>query len=81
MLLTPVFDIPGAIGTIIPVGFEGGHGTAAGLEPVFDAYAWPEGRDLALTSATCGILFAIIVGDGARQLGGAPGLHPATEAH
>ena len=62
VLLTPVFDIPGAIGTIIPVGFEGGHGTAAGLEPVFDAYAWPEGRDLALTSATCGVLFAIIVG-------------------
>ena len=62
VLLTPVFGVPGAIGTIIPVGFEGGHGTAAGLEPVFDAYAWPEGRDLALTSATCGVLFAIIVG-------------------
>ena len=38
VLLTPVFGVPGAIGTIIPVGFEGGHGTAAGLEPVFDAY-------------------------------------------
>ena len=62
VLLTPVFGVPGAIGTIIPVGFEGGHGTAAGLEPVFDAYDWPEGRDLALTSATCGVLFAIIVG-------------------
>ena len=61
-LLTPMFGVPGAIGTIVPVGFEGGHGTAAGLEPVFDAYAWPEGTDLALTSATCGILFAIIVG-------------------
>ena len=24
VLLTPIFDIPGAIGTIIPVGFEGG---------------------------------------------------------
>ena len=61
-LLTPLFGVPGAIGTIVPVGFEGGHGTAAGLEPVFDAYAWPEGTDLALTSATCGVLFAIIVG-------------------
>ena len=30
VLLTPVFDIPGAIGTIIPVGFEGG-GTARPL--------------------------------------------------
>ena len=61
-LLTPIFGVPGAIGTIIPVGFEGGHGTAAGLEPVFAAYSWPEGTDLALTSATCGVLFAIIVG-------------------
>ena len=62
VFLTPMFGIPEAIGTIIPVGFEGGHGTAAGLAPVFDAYDWPEGTDLALTSATCGILFAIIVG-------------------
>ena len=62
VLLTPMFGVPAAIGTIIPVGFEGGHGTAAGLEPVFDAYDWPEGKDLALTSATCGVLFAIIVG-------------------
>ena len=30
LLLTPMFGVPGAIGTIIPVGFEGGHGTAAG---------------------------------------------------
>ena len=44
VVLTPMFGVPGAIGTIIPVGFEGGHGTAAGLAPVFDAYAWPEGQ-------------------------------------
>ena len=25
VLLTPVFGVPGAIGTILPVGFEGGH--------------------------------------------------------
>ncbi len=62
VFLTPIFGVRGALGTIIPVGFEGGHGTAAGLEPVFDAYDWPEGKDLALTSATCGVLFAIIVG-------------------
>jgi ESS family glutamate:Na+ symporter len=62
ILLTPLFGVPGAIGTIIPVGFEGGHGTAAGLAGVFDRYGWVEGKDLALTSATCGVLFAIIVG-------------------
>ena len=63
VLLTPVFGVPGAIGTIIPDRLRGGarHGLLA-CEPVFDAYDWPEGRDLALTSATCGVLFAIIVG-------------------
>jgi ESS family glutamate:Na+ symporter len=62
VLLTPLFGVPGAIGTIIPVGFEGGHGTAAGLAGIFDRYEWIEGKDLALTSATCGVMFAIIVG-------------------
>jgi ESS family glutamate:Na+ symporter len=62
ILLTPLFGVPAAIGTIIPVGFEGGHGTAAGMAGVFDRYGWVEGKDLALTSATCGVMFAIIVG-------------------
>ena len=47
---------------ILPVGFEGGHGTAAGMGPVFAERGWPEGQDLAMTSATCGIMSAIIVG-------------------
>ena len=62
VLLTPLFGVPAAIGTIIPVGFEGGHGTAAGLTGIFDRYDWAEGKDLALTSATCGVMLAIIVG-------------------
>jgi len=47
---------------ILPVGFEGGHGTAAGMGPVFAERGWPEGQDLAMTSATCGIMSAIVVG-------------------
>lgn len=62
IFLTPLFGVRAAIGTIVPVGFEGGHGTAAGLAGVFDRYGWVEGKDLALTSATCGVMFAIIVG-------------------
>ena len=49
-------------GGLIPVGFEGGHGTAGGLEETFTEMGWPEGKDFALTSATCGIISAIIVG-------------------
>lgn len=61
-LLGPLFDTPGFVGTIIPVGFEGGHGTAGGMKESFEIYNWPEGTDLALASATAGMIFAITVG-------------------
>jgi ESS family glutamate:Na+ symporter len=55
-------NLPSMFAGVLPVGFEGGHGTAAGMAPVFAHHNWPEGKDFALTSATCGILSAIIVG-------------------
>ncbi len=55
-------QLPSMFAGILPVGFEGGHGTAAGMEPVFAHHGWAEGKDFALASATCGILSAIIVG-------------------
>jgi len=62
IMLTPLFGVHKIFGAIIPVGFEGGHGTAAGLkEEVFDEY-WAEGYDFAMASATAGITSAIIVG-------------------
>jgi ESS family glutamate:Na+ symporter len=62
-LLGKIFtDLPGMFAGILPVGFEGGHGTAAGMGPVFAERGWPEGQDLAMTSATCGIVSAIVVG-------------------
>jgi len=54
--------LPAMFGGILPVGFEGGHGTAGGLAPVFEQYNWSAGKDFALASATGGILSAIIVG-------------------
>jgi ESS family glutamate:Na+ symporter len=54
--------LPSMFAGILPVGFEGGHGTAAGMGPVFEYHGWADGTDFALTSATCGILSAIIVG-------------------
>ena len=55
-------EFPEMFAGILPVGFEGGHGTAAGMGPVFEYHGWQEGREFALTSATFGILSAIIVG-------------------
>ncbi|KOR29454.1 hypothetical protein TI03_02275 [Achromatium sp. WMS1] len=36
LLLQPLFGTSGIFGVIIPVGFEGGHGTAGGLIPTFE---------------------------------------------
>ena len=55
-------ELPAMFGGVLPVGFEGGHGTAGGLAPVFEQYGWTDGKDFALASATFGILGAIIVG-------------------
>jgi len=62
LLLKPLFGQPDIFAGIMPVGFEGGHGTAAGLGPVFDKLGYPEMKDFALASATGGILSAIVVG-------------------
>ncbi len=55
-------QFPGMFGGVLEVGFEGGHGTAAGMGPVFEYHGWPEGLQFALASATFGIMSAIIVG-------------------
>ncbi len=62
MALAPLFRVPGYMGTIVPVGFEGGHGTAAGLKRTFEYFRWPEGTDYGLASATAGVVLAITVG-------------------
>ncbi|QHI68649.1 sodium/glutamate symporter [Tichowtungia aerotolerans] len=60
--LAPLFGLNELFGATLPVGFEGGHGTAGGLGPVFDELGWAAGKDFALASATAGIVSAIIVG-------------------
>jgi len=66
VLLTPLFGVPHVFGGIIPVGFEGGHGTASGLQDTFremgKEIGWTSGGGFALASATAGIISAIIVG-------------------
>lgn len=54
--------LPVMFAGVLPVGFEGGHGTAAGMGPVFEKFNWQAGKDFALASATFGIISAIVVG-------------------
>jgi len=55
-------ELPAMFGGTLPVGFEGGHGTAGGMTKVFADYNWPAGKDFALACATAGIISAVIVG-------------------
>ena len=54
--------LPAMFGGVLPVGFEGGHGTAGGMAEVFKTYGWEAGKDFALASATAGIVSAVVIG-------------------
>lgn len=62
LLLAPLFGVSPMFGALIEVGFEGGHGTAAGMAPVMAELGFPEGGDLALAMATVGIVSGVIIG-------------------
>ncbi len=62
LVLGAVYQLPDLFGAVLPIGFEGGHGTAGGFRDIFIQLGWPEGSDFALASATAGIISAIITG-------------------
>lgn len=62
LVLTPLYGTNPLAGALIEIGFEGGHGTAAGLAPTFQQLGWSEGTDLALAMATVSLVTAITVG-------------------
>jgi glutamate:Na+ symporter, ESS family len=62
VLLGPIFGLDPMVGALIEVGFEGGHGTAAGLGSTFEDLGFPEGQDLALGLATVGVVSGIVIG-------------------
>jgi ESS family glutamate:Na+ symporter len=81
-VLTPVFGLPYAAGALIEIGFEGGHGTAAGLTGVFSDFGFEDGLDLALGLATVGVVGAVVIGMalvnwGARRGHIQPSLRPS----
>jgi len=62
LVLVPVFAAPAMSGALIEIGFEGGHGTAAGMRPVFEQLGYAEGADIAVGLATVGIVGGIVLG-------------------
>jgi glutamate:Na+ symporter, ESS family len=61
-VLTPVFGMDPIAGALIEIGFEGGHGTAAGLAQTFADFGFPAGGDLALGLATIGLVGGVLIG-------------------
>lgn len=62
LILIPLFKVHKLFACIVEVGFSGGHGTAAGMKDAFKGYGFAAGGDLALMSATVGIISAVIGG-------------------
>ncbi len=62
LILTPLFSLDPMAGALIEIGFEGGHGTAAGMAGTFEELGFAGGSDLALGLATIGLIFGVILG-------------------
>jgi glutamate:Na+ symporter, ESS family len=62
LLLTPVFGLPDAAGSIIEMSFAGGHGSIAGMGPLLDDAGAGELVDVGLGLATISMLTGVIGG-------------------
>jgi glutamate:Na+ symporter, ESS family len=62
LVLVPVYSMSPLNGALIEISFEGGPGTAAGLEPLFGELGFSEGADLALGLATVGFVGGLATG-------------------
>jgi ESS family glutamate:Na+ symporter len=62
LLLTPVFALPDAAGSIIEMSFAGGHGTIAGMGGLLDDRGAGELVDIGLGLATISMLTGVIGG-------------------
>ena len=51
-----------AFGVMLPTGFYGGHGTAAAIGTAFEGLGWDEAASLGMTTATIGVIVAILGG-------------------
>src|SRR5262245_7248053 len=62
VLLGPAFDFSDKGGALSEVSFAGGHGTLAGLGPVFDEYGAGDLVEVGLGLATIGLVTGVVIG-------------------
>ena len=68
-ILIPKLGVDPLMGSLIEIGFEGGHGAAAIMGKSLDRLGFPEGLDLGLAMATIGLLSSTVIGSGLVVLG------------
>lgn len=63
LILSPLFKVSEPFGIMCPVGFYGGHGTAAAMAPEFGE-GFPENiaQSLGMTTATVGVILGVVLG-------------------
>jgi glutamate:Na+ symporter, ESS family len=62
LVLGPLLGVNPLMACLIEVGFEGGHGSAAVLGPIYADLGFSEGSDLGLAMATVGLLSSTVLG-------------------
>lgn len=62
LVLQNIWDVPQGFGLMLGAGFLGGHGTAAAVGEALAGLGWAEAPTVGYTSATVGLLCAIIGG-------------------
>lgn len=62
LILIPLFNVPQITASLVEISFEGGHGTVAGMTPVFNELGFETGRQLAVALATASLMTALIIG-------------------
>ena len=61
-ILMPFFKASPLTGALLEISFEGGHGTAAGMIPVFNELGFQTGQELSVALATTSLLSAMVIG-------------------
>ena len=62
LVLIPVFGATPLAASLLEISFQGGHGTAAGMIPVFNELNFQEGQELAVALATTSLIASLLSG-------------------
>lgn len=62
LILIPLFNMPPFTAALLEISFEGGHGTVAGMTPVFQGLDFESGQQIATGLATASLVSALVIG-------------------